>query len=99
MADHERPFHLEVDASAYAMGGCLYQVNKHDKSKKDIIAFYSKAFDAEKHGSWMRASPFYREAMALAHMVKEVSGIVSHSKWPLVGSPHGPFTPTLDAHM
>ena len=82
---------MDVDASQYAMGACLYQIN--EKEEKNIILFASKAFDDERGKTFTTASPFYREARAVAHFMKEVRSLTALSPFKLlVHSDHLPLT-------
>ena len=75
------------------MGGVLYQINVKDEKKKDIICFHWKSFDEARHATCMRASPFHREALALAHMIKQCEGMASMSEFPLqVWTDHMPLS-------
>jgi hypothetical protein len=90
--DLKRPVHIDVDASQYAMGACVYQINKDDGTQKDVIMFASKAFDDDRHRSYTTASPFYREARAVAHFLKMIQPLVALSPFPVhVHSDHMPL--------
>jgi len=41
--DLERPFEMEVDASAYAVGAILFQ--RDDQGRKQDVGYYSKALN------------------------------------------------------
>ncbi|MGB1481639.1 MAG: RNase H-like domain-containing protein, partial [Flavobacteriales bacterium] len=91
VVDYKKQLHLDVDASQYAMGACLYQIN--EKGEKNIILFASKAFDDERGKTFTTASPFYREARAVAHFMKEVRNFTALSPFKLlVHSDHLPLT-------
>ena len=45
--DLERPFKMEVDASAYVVGAILFQ--KDDQGQKQDIGYYSKALNPAEH--------------------------------------------------
>jgi len=45
--DLERPFEMEVDASAYAVGAILFQ--KDDQGRKQDVGYYSKALNPAEH--------------------------------------------------
>ena len=90
VVDYKRQLHLDVDASQFAMGASLFQIN--DKGERDNILFASKAFDHERGKSYTTASPFYREARAIAHFMKEVRGLTALSPFKLmVHSDHLPL--------
>ena len=79
--DHKRPLHLDVDASHFAMGASLCQLDDQDERK--FILFASKAFDDERGKSFTTASPFCREARAIAHFMKEVRNLTALSPFKL----------------
>ena len=91
--DLDRPVHMDVDASQYGMGACVYQLDdEKNPTKKDFIMFASKAFDDDRHRSYTTASPFYREARAVAHFLEEVRPLVALSKYAVqVHSDHLPL--------
>src|ERR1700744_3817456 len=63
--DLDKPFEMEVDASAFATGGILYQRDKNNKLQP--VAYYSKTFNAAERNYDIHD----RELMAVVNALKE----------------------------
>ena len=68
--DPNKPFVLHFDASEYAIGACLSQIN--DEGHERPIAFMSKKLT----GCQRRWSPVEREALAVVHALNYFDVIV-----------------------
>lgn len=65
-ADPNKRFYLQTDASKYALGGQLYQID--DEQQIGVIAFISRTFK----GSEISYSTTEKELLAIVHCLKKV---------------------------